>query len=511
MPASVCHLPNGQNLTVTPVFGGLSFKSNELSNHRSAFPPGWTIVLNEEDGAEDDDTADTLHGETDGADRLSPSLKKHAIHRWKKPSLHSDHLFLSSISSPSSSEFRPASSPTRQIAMMLWATLYWYFHQQEPDMRVTNTASEHTAEDGRPRGEWKIYINREGIFKGKNLLAKLERMGLITTEDSSVGCVVDERFGDRGYSKMFVTRRAFWQMDARIYLFTLSPVAHMSPFPSTSPISSRPSSPMRDGRGRESPGREHRHDTATPRPGNMTPLVGPFLSTSHLPTYYPPHPAQYTFTNGIRHPLRPKPYRQGETFYTRYIPSLQQYLSFRVASLSPIPVTQNGPWSMQNALHSLGNHRESPRLYASDTAVPTLSHLGLEDHHGQLNDVDLLHKWMNEPRVAYSWGETGPREHQETFLKNGLISRHSFPVIGCFDGKPFAYFELYYVKEDRLGKYIGGDCGEWDRGIHCLVGEQEFRGSHRVKVWLSALLHYLWTSDMRTNCVMMEPRVDNAK
>jgi hypothetical protein len=118
---------------------------------------------------------------------------------------------------------------------------------------------------------------------------------------------------------------------------------------------------------------------------------------------------------------------------------------------------------------------------------------------------------MNDPRVAHSWGEVGPREHQENFLRNNLNSRHSFPVIGCFDGKPFGYFELYWVKEDILGKYLGGDCGEWDRGIHCLVGEQEFRGGHRVRIWLSALLHWCWINDMRTNTVMMEPRVDNTK
>jgi RimJ/RimL family protein N-acetyltransferase len=162
-------------------------------------------------------------------------------------------------------------------------------------------------------------------------------------------------------------------------------------------------------------------------------------------------------------------------------------------------------------MHSAMQHRGSPRLTASDSAVPTIGSLALESNTSAPNDVDLLHKWMNDPRVAHSWGEVGPREHQENFLRNNLNSRHSFPVIGCFDGKPFGYFELYWVKEDILGKYLGGDCGEWDRGIHCLVGEQEFRGGHRVRIWLSALLHWCWINDMRTNTVMMEPRVDNTK
>lgn len=42
-PEIIC-LPDGQNFTVTPVFG--FFKSNEPSTHPHAYPIGWTEVLN---------------------------------------------------------------------------------------------------------------------------------------------------------------------------------------------------------------------------------------------------------------------------------------------------------------------------------------------------------------------------------------------------------------------------------------------------------------------------------
>lgn len=128
-----------------------------------------------------------------------------------------------------------------------------------------------------------------------------------------------------------------------------------------------------------------------------------------------------------------------------------------------------------------------------------------------MSDAELLHKWMNDERVAYSWGEQGPLSHQEEFLKAGLTNKHTIPVIGCFDGKPFGYFEIYWVKEDRLGSYLGYQVSDYDRGVHLLVGEQKFRGPHRVKVWLSALVHYCFLADARTETVMLEPRVDNAK
>lgn len=306
--------------------------------------------------------------------------------------------------------------------MMLWATLWWYFHQTEPSAYLTTPASAKTPEEGRPKGEWRVNINREGIFKGKHLLPKLERMGLIASEDSSVGLDPENGVGNagEGWTKMFVSRKSFWQMDARIYLFTLSPTQASSPFPSVSPASSRPASPNRGAT--QNLSMAAREETATPLgplgiPSSTasamssamgptpSPLSrhntppGPFQSTSHLPTFYPPAPLQHTFTNGIRHPVRPKPPRQGETFYTRYVPSLGQYLSFRVASLSKNACIHRGPsMGTTQGGNDARSSRRGPGGANSDGAVPTISGLSMKEGGTQdtffMTDTELLHKWM---------------------------------------------------------------------------------------------------------------------
>jgi RimJ/RimL family protein N-acetyltransferase len=324
-------------------------------------------------------------------------------------------------------------------------------------------------------------------------------MGLISSEDSTVGTDFEQRSGD-GWTEMFVSQRSFWQLDARIFLFTLSP-ALSSPFPSSSPYPSRPTSPSRESHpGSPRPESVHQDHLLQ---GLWSPATsGPFTSGSHLPTFYPPPPTQFVMTNNARHPLRPKPPRQGETFYTRYVPSLGQYLSFRTVSLSPKSPAHHGPVSCTAPSFLPPNSAVS-----SWHALPTVEHMSTT-----ACDTKLLHNWMNDPRVSAAWGVPGPIETQEAFLKKGLSKKHSFPVIGCWDGKPFGYFEIYWVKEDQLGRYIsGGDVGSWDRGIHVLVGEQEFRGKERVKVWLSALVHYCWLADPRTERVFAEPRADQEK
>ncbi len=128
MSPTLLHLPNGQTITVSPVFAGLSFKANDLNIHHSFFPPGWTIVL---ESTDDDDS-----GFIPESNDQSHLAKNHQVHRFRRPTLHNDHVFISSISNPSSIDFKPATSPTRQIAMMLWVTLCWYFQQVSTSLRI---------------------------------------------------------------------------------------------------------------------------------------------------------------------------------------------------------------------------------------------------------------------------------------------------------------------------------------------------------------------------------------
>lgn len=478
MAPQIIHLPDGQNFTVTPVFAGLFFKSHELSTHSHAFPIGWSVVLHTEEdaGADTDDTG----GET--------GHEKRKVHSFSRPTLQNDKLFISSISSPSNNDFKPAASPTRQIAMMLWVTLYWYFHQPEPPSALHTDASTATPDDGKPRGDWKIGIKRDGVLRSRNLIPKLERMGLISTLDSAVGVAMDD---SEGWSHMFVSRNTFWQIPGRLFLFTLQPNTRACQSYPGSPTGSRPGSPVPN-EPQLSPSLSHFADPflghSADIPGAPPPVSLPstpsfplsaFYSSSHLPTYFPPAPAQFTLTDHIRHPVRPKPPRMGEIFYTRFVPSVGQYLSFRVASLSPKPVPRLGP---------VGPNPPSQQADLAD-----------------LSDTSLLRKWMANPRVSAFWGGYSPH-----FLTQALSSKHSFPAIGMWDGVPFGYFEIYWVKEDPLGRYLGGsDAADWDRGIHVFIGEDWARG--RVQSWLTSLVHWAFCSDYRTMSICVEPRVDNKR
>ncbi|KAI2642037.1 hypothetical protein GGS21DRAFT_287533 [Xylaria nigripes] len=423
--SSVC-LPDGRTYTVQPVFGGLFFKNNEPNLHPMPFPDGWTVSLHTEEAVEDVVPKNAV--ENDG--QSSPSAQYHQ-QRFRRPTLQNDALFISSIFNYSSHENQSHGSSSREIALMLWVSLYWYFQQTEPAPYLYNEKTKLTPTEAKPKGEWRIAIKPEGVLRNRNLIPKLERMGLVTSSDTSVASEIDGK--ERAWDQVFVTRRMFWQIPSGLFLSTIQPLKLYSSYPG-SPVSSRPLSPV-----------------SSELPQGSSSVMGPLPISydgcpSQLSTYYPPPPLQYIMTNTIRHPRRPRPPRMGEIFYSRFIPSVGKHLSFRVASLSPRHVPHLG----------IGENPERQGDF---------SHLCTQ------SDSLLLKRWLSKPRVSAFWGE-----YHDNFLSDVMRLPHSFPVIGLWDGVPFGYFEIYWVKEDLLGRHMGNDAQDFDRGLHVLVGEEWARG-----------------------------------
>lgn len=124
-------------------------------------------------------------------------------------------------------------------------------------------------------------------------------------------------------------------------------------------------------------------------------------------------------------------------------------------------------------------------------------------------DLERFNRWQNTPRVLAFWDEGGSLDDHRQYLEKLANDPHTLTLIGCFDDQPFAYFEAYWAKEDRVAPFYDAD--DYDRGIHMLVGEQAHRGPHKVASWLSALTDYLLQDDPRTRRIVAEPRADNDK
>lgn len=124
-------------------------------------------------------------------------------------------------------------------------------------------------------------------------------------------------------------------------------------------------------------------------------------------------------------------------------------------------------------------------------------------------DLPTFHRWQNDPRVAEFFEEAGTLEQHRADLERLLADPHMLPVIATLDGRDFAYFELYWVRENRLGAQC--DAAAWDRGWHVLVGEEDTRGVEYVTAWLPSLMHYMFLAEPRTEAILGEPKASHLR
>ncbi|KLJ11958.1 hypothetical protein EMPG_12883 [Blastomyces silverae] len=189
-------------------------------------------------------------------------------------------------------------------------------------------------------------------------------------------------------------------------------------------------------------------------------------SARKKPSEYPAFPLQYTLTSQLtnrpvhaQHPVRPAKPARGAPIYSRYIPHLDEFFSM--------------------------------------------------DHLDYTNEahLQLFHTWQNDPRVAVNWNETGTLDEHREYLRKIDEDPHQMAVLARFDDTYFAYFEIYWAKEDHMGTYY--PALDWDRGRHSLVGDVRFRGPHRAMAWWTSLIHYIFLDEPRTTCVVGEPNAAN--
>jgi hypothetical protein len=169
-------------------------------------------------------------------------------------------------------------------------------------------------------------------------------------------------------------------------------------------------------------------------------------------------PSVQSFTRNEKviatHPLRPSKPQPGEVLYRRWCSAVSQMLEITYFDLEGV----------HDGTKALGG--------------------GLSRH------MVAFHKWHNDERVNTAWGERGSLETHREYVEQLIADPHVLPCMLSWDGELMGYVEIVYVKEDHVAQHYPSDVvpGEWERGIHVLVGENKFLGGGRCK---GAFFHHL--------------------
>ncbi|WP_306303445.1 GNAT family N-acetyltransferase [Streptomyces sp. TP-A0874] len=124
-------------------------------------------------------------------------------------------------------------------------------------------------------------------------------------------------------------------------------------------------------------------------------------------------------------------------------------------------------------------------------------------------DARLVHGWMNDPEVARFWEMAGPLDRIEAHLRDQSGGGRSVPYLGCLDGEPMSYWELYRADLDPIAEHY--PARPHDAGVHLLLGPVRFRGRGLGARLLRAVAAWQLAVDPAAQRVVAEPDVRNVR
>lgn len=123
-------------------------------------------------------------------------------------------------------------------------------------------------------------------------------------------------------------------------------------------------------------------------------------------------------------------------------------------------------------------------------------------------DLGRLHAWLGDDHVQPYWDLDLPLPAFREEFAAKLTDDHLAPYVGCLDHVPMSYWECYWAAEDDLATHYDADPN--DRGVHLLVGPEEYLG----RGYATPLLRAVTAMQFRrpdTERVVAEPDARNER
>ncbi len=125
-----------------------------------------------------------------------------------------------------------------------------------------------------------------------------------------------------------------------------------------------------------------------------------------------------------------------------------------------------------------------------------------------LEDLPLIHNWMNQPHVIPFWNLAYDMERMQQHLQKAIADPHQTLYIGLLDDLPMSYWESYWAADDIVARYYPAHPA--DQGIHLLIGSPEFLGKGYALPLLRAMTFFQFQHP-ETSKIVTEPDSRNSK
>ncbi|MCY1141190.1 GNAT family N-acetyltransferase [Actinoplanes sp. Pm04-4] len=119
------------------------------------------------------------------------------------------------------------------------------------------------------------------------------------------------------------------------------------------------------------------------------------------------------------------------------------------------------------------------------------------------DDAGLVSRWMGEPHVERFWEQAWPPARWAEALAEQLSGDYSRPLLISYEGRPFAYVEVYRTPLDVVGLHY--DTDPHDLGVHLAIGDRERTGRGLGRAMVSAIADGLHAADPRCRRLLADP------
>lgn len=122
-------------------------------------------------------------------------------------------------------------------------------------------------------------------------------------------------------------------------------------------------------------------------------------------------------------------------------------------------------------------------------------------------DVELVHKWMNQPHVARFWNQAWSLDKWTRHLDELARDSYVAPLLIAHRERPVCYLELYRAARHFVAEHYGAH--PHDVGVHIAIGETQMKGKGLGTQICRSMFDAIFSADPSCRRIVTEPDVRN--
>jgi lysine N-acyltransferase len=124
-------------------------------------------------------------------------------------------------------------------------------------------------------------------------------------------------------------------------------------------------------------------------------------------------------------------------------------------------------------------------------------------------DAEMIAEWMSMPHLVETWESAWPVARWHKYLRAQIDGNYSRPFVGCLNGQPGGYVEVYRAAKDSIATRYQADAN--DIGVHAAIADLTLVNKGLGPFLLPRIVVSIFELEPRCRRIMFDPDHRNTK